>query len=403
MSLNRRSPCSIHGSVTGPDTRAPRRTISECLRPVCAATMLSTLLLAAVGCGGAESDAQPDGADRPPARVDTVLVSARDIRETVSSTGTLRSVETVELRSEVAGPVRSIHFAEGERVQKGQLLVSIERVKIEDQLDAATAARAAQEARAELARATHRRVHTLYERGSASQEELDEAASDSEEAEAMLGQLDAEISLLEEQLADTEVRAPVDGRISLRLVDTGDLVQVGTPLATLYTLDPLEVVAQVPDRILDRVHLGQEVRARVSAFPDRVFTGTITFISPAVDEGSRMFPVKAEIANTDEVLKPGSFAAVAITLELREGRPMIPEECLVSTRQGYIVYVVVDGTARRRNVEIGLREPGIVEILSGLEVGETVVRAGQMTLSDGDPVTARTAETSTPSDTGTGS
>ncbi len=400
MSLCRRSHCSIHGLVTGPDTRARRKAISRHLRPLCGATLLSTLLLAAVGCGGAGSDAQPAGADRPPARVDTVLVSARDIRETVSSTGTLRSVETVELRSEVAGPVQSIHFAEGERVETGQLLVSIERVKIEDQLDAAAAARAAQMARAELARATHRRVRTLYERGSASQEELDEAVSASEAAEATLGQLDAEISLLEEQLADAEVRAPVAGRISLRLVDTGDLVQVGTPLATLYTLDPLEVVAQVPDRSLDRVELGQEVRARVSAFPDRIFTGAITFISPAVDEGSRMFPVKAEIANTDEVLKPGSFVAVEITVELREGRPMIPEECLVSTRQGYIAYVVVDGTARRRQVEIGLREPGSVEILSGLEVGETVVRAGQMNLADGDPVTANTAGTPTPRDTG---
>jgi membrane fusion protein (multidrug efflux system) len=355
--------------------------------------VLVVLLCLAASCGGDTNGSQTGAGSTPPAQVDTVQVVADEVRETVATTGTLRSLDTIELRSEVAGPVETIHFTEGEQVERGQVLVSVEAVKLTDQLEARSAARAAAMARVELARATFVRVATLHERGSASQEELDEARSSRDEAEAAVAQQDAEIELLQEQLADTEVRSPADGRISARLVDPGDLVQVGTPLATLYTLDPLEVVANVPDRVIDRVQVGQEIRARVSAFPDRVLEGTVTYVSPAVDESSRMLPVKARIANPDEVLKPGAYAAVEITLDLRSDRPVIPEECLVSTREGYIAYVVEDGTARRREVTIGLRQPGRVEIRTGIEVGETVVRAGQMSLTDGDPVEPQADDT----------
>ena len=342
--MNTLAHCHRAPELDGTSEARPDRRRSPDSAEWCRWSALIVVLALAWGCGTEPAPGAPSG-ERQSIRVDTAKVTPKTVRETVAATGSLRAVETIELRSEVAGPIESIHFTEGERVRRGELLISVEASKLEDQLTAQKAVRKAAVARADLARSTHERIATLHERGSASPDELDRATSSLREAVAGVQQLDAEIELTVERLADTEIRAPADGRISQRLVDRGDVVQVGTPLASLYTVDELEIVADIPDRVIDRVEIGQSVEARLAAFPGRVFAGEVTFVSPAVDESSRTFPVKALITNPGEALKPGSFAAVEIILQQRAERPTVPEEALVSTRQGYIVFVVKDGLA----------------------------------------------------------
>ncbi len=122
------------------------------------------------------------------------------------------------------------------------------------------------------------------------------------------------------------------------------------------------------------------------AFPDERFEGRLSFVSPVVDEASREFRVKARLPNPDGQLKPGAFATAHVTLATRTDRPVVPEECLVSLRQTYAVFAVADGVAHRRDVTIGLRQAGLVEIRAGLEPGAQVVRTGHMRLTDGDAV-----------------
>jgi membrane fusion protein (multidrug efflux system) len=125
---------------------------------------------------------------------------------------------------------------------------------------------------------------------------------------------------------------------------------------------------------------------RVDAYPDRTFETQVTYVSPGVRETTRDFTAKARIDNPDGLLRPGSFATSEVVVQVRQQQPVIPEEALVAVRRGYIVFVVENGTARRRDVQIGLREPGRVEILEGLEPGEVVVTNGQMRVTDGTRV-----------------
>lgn len=353
------------------------------LLPAAPALLLATLLLTTAACGGEE---EGGGQQQSATPVEVVEVESVSLRDTVGATGTLRALETVELASEAAGTVQRVHFEEGARVEQGQRLVTLNPEKLRSQLAASRSAVEAAEARVELTRRTYERVETLFDRGSASREELDRVETDFEQATAEAARLASETDLAGERLSDTAVYAPTSGHISERLVDVGDFVDVGQPLATLYRTDPLEIAFGVPERAMGRLRPGQEVTATVSAYPEREIPGTVGFISPSVDEATRTFLVKARVDNSEGLLKPGSFADVRVTLERRTGRPAIPEEALVSTRTGYVVFVVEDGKAHRREVEIGLREPGRVEIREGLEVGETVVKAGQMRLAEGAEV-----------------
>ena len=148
----------------------------------------------------------------------------------------------------------------------------------------------------------------------------------------------------------------------------------------------MEIAFTLPERFMGRVRSRQELAVRVSAYPDRRFEGEVYFVSPQVDESTRDFLVKATVKNAEGLLKPGAFGTAVVTLDVRERRLVIPEEALVATRTGYLVFVVEDQTARRRDVQIGLRQAGVVEIREGLEPGERVVRTGHMNLSDGTRV-----------------
>lgn len=324
--------------------------------------------------------------ERSAVKVLLTTVEADTLRETVEGIGTLRALEQVELRPEVGGLIRAIHFEEGATVEKGQKLFTIDDDKLQRQLNARQAALELAQAQRNLAVKTHERVATLRERGSVTPEEFDQTYARLQEAGAEVNRLEAEVELIREQLADTEILTPFAGTIGEQHVDVGDFVTVGQLLAMLYRMDLLEIAFGVPERFLGRITVGQPVDARVVAYPDRNFEGEVTYISPAVDEATRDFLVKSRIDNAEALLRPGAFARAVITLEVREARPVVPEEALVSTRTGYLVFAVTDDTAHARDVQIGLREPGIVEIRDGLEVGEMVVRKGHMNLSDGVPV-----------------
>jgi membrane fusion protein (multidrug efflux system) len=170
-------------------------------------------------------------------------------------------------------------------------------------------------------------------------------------------------------------------------VDVGDYVQAGELLATLYQVDALEIEFTLPERHSGRIETDQDVQLTVSAFPERTFSATTIFVSPSVDDQTREFLVKARLDNRNTLLKPGSFATALLTVRQRENALVIPEEALIATREGYMVFLVgEDGTAVQRRVEIGLRNPGFVEITSGLAAGDLVVRTGHMRIADGSPL-----------------
>jgi membrane fusion protein, multidrug efflux system len=192
--------------------------------------------------------------------------------------------------------------------------------------------------------------------------------------------------LIEEELRDTRIRSPYDGVISERQVDRGAYVSAGDILATVYQADPVEVTFSVAERHMGPVRRGQRVDVLVAAYPDEAFQGEVHFISPTVDEATRTFRVRARVPNPEGRLKPGAFATAMVTVNIREDRPVVPEEALVGTRHGYIDFVINGGHAVVRELQTGLRRDGVVEVLDGVSVGDAVVRAGHLRLTDGDRV-----------------
>ena len=240
--------------------------------------------------------------------------------------------------------------------------------------------------RLENAEANFSRLKPLWDQRVISRHEFDQTRTELDSAQAELSRLLAEKQLTLEQLQDALITAPVDGVISRRLVDIGAFVSTGEHLATVYLRDRIEAVFTIPERHMGRVKPGQPVEISVDAYPERAFAAAVTFVSPEVNETTRDFLVKAAVEDTRKVLKPGAFAAAVVTVNELPDRPVIPEEALVATRRGYFVFVVENQTARMRQVEIGLRQVGLVEITRGLGPFEVVIRSGHLQVADGEAV-----------------
>jgi membrane fusion protein (multidrug efflux system) len=252
--------------------------------------------------------------------------------------------------------------------------------------------RAAREAALEAARAdltnaewNLERISELRQSGTAAVEELKNARDEFRAAAATVDQLAAELRVIDEQLEDTRLRAPLAGRVTEQLVDVGDFVDVGDRITTVYQVDPLELAFWLPARAAPSVAPGQAVEVTAPARPDRTFDGELVFVSPAVNPQTRQFLVKARLSNPDGALKPGVFARGTVITATRE-LPVVPEECLVNLRNRHVVFEVTEGTAQLREVDIALRQPGRVALRGNIAPGDQVVRTGHMRLTDGAAV-----------------
>lgn len=319
--------------------------------------------------------------------VDIFVVEAKTLSETITGLGTLKAIEVVSLRPEVSGKVKKIDFIEGKAVSVGQLLFEIDDQKLRHQLLSRQAALQAVTVRFENAEKTCQRFKRLHGKKLVSDDEFDKANTEFEAAKADMDRLQQEVSFTAEQLGDTRIVAPIAGVISERMVDRGDYVNIGQELAIIYKDDKLEAVFNIPERYMGQVSISQPVEISVDAYRDRKFKGSITFISPAINEGTRNLLLKAGVANYEGLLKHGSFVNVAVTVDRREQRPVVPEESLVATRQGYLLFVLENDVVQVQDVQTGLRQNGLVEIVSGVEVGQKVVRSGHLRLSGGEKVT----------------
>ncbi len=333
-----------------------------------------------------DAEDRPDGARA--VAVDLAPVSTIDLQDTLRGVGTLEALQSVQIKPEVNGKIVSIHFGEGDFVTDDQVLFRIDDDKIRKRMTAQQAALASTRTRLENLRRNYDRVASLRERNMVSEDQYDAAKTELEAVSSDVERLEAELDLTRRELADTVIRSPFDGFISRQMVDPGTFVAAGEPLATVYETDPLRISFFIAEKYAARVARGQKLYASVAAYPDRIFEGEIKFISPVVDEGTRKFRVRADIENPDNRLMPGSYASANLVLETRPDRPVIPEQALVPTRDGYIVFVVdpENEKAHIRQVKTGLRQPGRVEIADGLKEGEFVVVYGHMQLDEGSAV-----------------
>jgi len=339
--------------------------------------LVAAAALLAVACGEGGDGGAPGGAGGPPAMPVDVAVAIRDsVREELIATGQIEAEQAIELRPEVDGRIIRIMVPEGSEVGAGQGLFKIDDAELRAQVWRLEAER-------DLAEQALARTRRLLEENAASEAEL-------EEAEARARSAQANLELQQVRLERTLVRAPFSGVLGQRRVSLGDYVTSSTPLVSLQTVDPQRAAFDVPERYAARLAVGQEVVFEVAAVPDREFIGTVDFVDPRVELPGRTIRVKAEVPNRERLLQAGMFIEARLSTELRPDAVLVPETAVVQLESGPIVWVVgTGGQAFRREVELGIRRPGWVEIRTGVEAGETVITAGMERLFEGAVVMPR--------------
>jgi len=210
-----------------------------------------------------------------------------------------------------------------------------------------------------------------------------------DQLEATLKANRAKLAAAQARLEDTVIRAPFSGRVGLRRVSVGTLISPGDVITTLDDTSVIKLDFTVPENFLSSLREGLAVRATAPAFAGRAFSGKVSSIDSRVDMNTRAVTVRALLANEDGALRPGMFLNVSLANDEREAL-VIPEQALTPEAERQYVFVVADGKAQRREVRIGSRRPGSVEVLAGLNAGEQVVVEGTQKVRDGAPV--RTTE-----------
>jgi membrane fusion protein (multidrug efflux system) len=327
------------------------------------------------GASGAAAAAGPGARESRPAFVSIAPVRLERVSQKLEALGNARANESVEVTSKTSNVVSSVTFRDGERVRKGQLLV-----RLDDSQQRADVA-AAEAAVAESERLYNRSRELM------STEALSRAQFD--QLEATLKANRARLAAANARLEDTVIRAPFGGRVGLRRVSVGTLISPGDVITTLDDTSVIKLDFSVPENFLSTLREGLAVRATAPAFPGRAFTGKVASIDSRVDLNTRSVTVRALLTNEDGALRPGMFLNVSLANDEREAL-VIPEEALTPEAERQFVFVVSDGKAERREVRIGGRRPGSVEVLAGLSAGERVVVEGTQKVRDG--ATVRTTE-----------
>ena len=317
--------------------------------------------------------AQQKPAEPPPMPVKAEPVTRATLNVEVTAVGTLRADETVMIRPEIAGRVTTIHFKEGQAVNAGDSLVTLDQDEYKAQL-------AGSAAQVGLEESSYQRLQDLQRKNLTSQQNLDET-------KARLDAARAQQELNRVRLDRTVIRAPFAGTVGLRLVSPGAYVKPGEDIANLESLGAMKLDFRVPETYLARLGVGQTLAVRVDAYPDQSFEGNIYAIDPALDPETRTVLLRARLPNKGDKLRPGLFARVSLVLERRENALVVPEQAIVPQGQKTFVYRVVEGKAAMTPVTLGLRQPGAVEIVQGVRAGDLVITEGQLKIRDGAAVT----------------
>lgn len=295
--------------------------------------------------------------------------------DSIEAVGTAKSNESVIVTAKVTETVSLVNFYDGQSVEVGEILVELaDEEASADFEEARVSQREAQK--------NFDRISGLVSRGNATRSSLDAAV-------AALDRAKANAEALEARVSDRLIRAPFAGVLGLRAVSPGMLVRPGDTIATLDDISVIKLDFSIPETYLGALGLGLEVTAASAAYPNRKFTGTITAIDTRVDPDTRAVKVRAEIPNQELLLKPGMLLTTTVIKDRRMSKT-IPEEAIVPIKDQLFVYVVEENgrgaTVARREIEIGSRRPGFVEVVRGLEVGERVVTEGTHRVTPGRPV-----------------
>jgi len=305
---------------------------------------------------------------RPTLPVDIVIATPRQIENTIKITGAVQANESVELRSEISGKIEKILFKEGQRVKKGELLVTINDDEILAQVERLKYTQ-------KLNEEIEYRQRQLLEKQAISREEYDIALT-------TLNTSMSDLKETEARLAKHGISAPFNGIIGLRQVSEGSYITPNNLIANIYSIDPIKIEFSVPGKYSGMVNTGDKILFTVEA-SDKQFEGSIYAVEPKIDPRTRTLQIRAISKNENEVLIPGQFANIDYILDVLPNALMIPSEAVIPEMNSHKIYLCKNGVATEVQVEVGTRTDKDVQIVTGLAPGDTVITTGILQMREG--------------------
>ena len=318
----------------------------------------------------------------PPQTVSTLTASTMEWLPKLEAIGSLRAVHGVELSAEVPGTIADIYFQQGDQVKADDPLLQLRDDDDKARLKSLTAT-------AQLARITYQRSRAQFDAKAISRQTLD---SDKANMDIALANVAAQQAMLDKK----RVRAPFSGQLGVRVVDPGQYLEAGSPIATLQALDPIFVDFFLPQQALATLKTERAVSVKIDTYPNQDFTGIISVINPKVDLNTRNVQVRATLNNPEHQMLPGMYAKVTVVTGAAQPHITLPRAAITFNPYGATVYIVDNKgqddkgkaklIARQTFVTTGESRGDQIAVIKGVNEGDTVVTSGQIKLHNGSPV-----------------
>jgi membrane fusion protein (multidrug efflux system) len=362
------------------------------LRFLAAVALLAAALVPAA-CSRSSSEETIDAEVLPTITAEQAPVALGTIRDELVVRGAVSALPNGDVRVSalVPGRVTAVLVAEGDAVREGQVIAELDARPIEDQRRQAAAAVGQAQAALQAAKANFDRVGRLFEKGIAARKEVEDARTEMAAAQAAADESEAALHTADLQVERTKIVSPIAGQVVKRFVSVGEQVD-GTadqPVAEIANLDAVELAANVPAEYLSKVQPGMDVTVVCATWPGRAFEGKLIALAPAVDPESNSALARIRLANPGRALKIGMFAEARIRIAEHAGALTVPPSAIVRDERGAAVYVVKGDMAERTVVTTGIVTPEAVEILTGVNIGETVLISAVHGLGDKAKLTGK--------------
>jgi len=339
------------------------------------------------------------GTDRIP--VITTEAFRGDITETTRRVAVVEGRDSVLVIPSMGGRVEAVTVRVGDRVATGQLLVQLEQRDLLAQLAQAEAGLASAQAgmgsavaRLDDARTTLERMERLYAEGAVPRQSVEQARlqyqlANLETLDAQISQAQAGVNIIQNQLQNTIVSAPMSGVVTTVNVSVGEMASPSAPLIEIVNIDEIEIPVGVIEQHINNLRVGDSVEVTISAVREEPFIGTIRNIPPAADAVTRTFPVRIALTNENHLIRPGMFAEVALTTRVSRDVMVVPMVAVVEQGIRQTIFVVEDGEAISRQIQLGINDGQYVEVISGIQEGDEIIIRGQNIVGHGDPVSVQ--------------
>ncbi len=300
-----------------------------------------------------------------------LVLKGQTFDNNLSLSGSIDANEQVEIRSEVSGIVEKINFQEGSNVSKGQVLFKINDIELRAQL-------AQTKTRETLEFENERRAKLLLQKEAISQEEYDIASADYRSAKA-------QTQLISAQIGKTSVKAPFSGKIGLRNISPGTYITPTVLVANLVNVGKLKITFSIPEKYASQLKLNTTLNFTATNSAEN-YSAKVYAIEPGIDINTRTLQVRALADNSTGKLLPGTFANINLPLDVIKDAIVIPSQAIVPIQSGKKVYITTNGKAKEVKVETSSRTDTSVLVLSGLNIGDTLITSGIMSLKEGSPI-----------------